>query len=236
MKMNREIIIGTILAAVCLGAGTLQAEPATPTTSEKSSSQGQDATSQDKQSSSAAQESTGNLSSQDEKFAREAAKGGMTEVELGRLGTEKAQSSEVKQLAQRILQDHTKANQELTQIAQQKGLDLPKQAEQKHVEHLKSLSGNEFDKAYVQHMVKDHKKDIKKFERASTECQDADLKQFASKTLPTLKEHYRMAHDLEARWVSEGKITEPAGAEQESEDSDSKSEDTQNEPKSSNTP
>ena len=103
------------------------------------------------------------LSSQDQKFVMDAAKGGMMEVELGRIAVQKASSADVKSFGQRMVDDHSKANSELKSIAAQKGVTLPTTlpADMKQeMDHLSKLSGAEFDKMYMSHMLKDHKKDF----------------------------------------------------------------------------
>jgi len=142
------------------------------------------------------------LGSSDRKFVLEAGMGGMEEVTLGRLATEHAASAEVKQFGQRMVDDHTKAGDELMHVATQKGLTLPTALDAKHqsdVDKLSKLSGAEFDRAYMSMMVKDHKKDVKEFQTEANKGQDADVKGFASTTLPTLQDHLRMAEDINGR-------------------------------------
>ena len=128
----------------------------------------------------------------DKKFAKNAAMGGMVEVELGKLATQKASSDAVKQFGQKMVDDHTKANDELKQIASQDNLTLPTALDKKHqmmVDKMGSLSGAAFDKAYVKDMVKDHEKDVKEFQVESDSGTDPNVKQFATKTLPVLQGH-----------------------------------------------
>ena len=128
----------------------------------------------------------------DAKFAVAAANGGMAEVELGQLAQQKAANSSVKDFGAMMVTDHTKANNEMTALAKSKGITLPTAIdtdEQKVKDDLSSKSGAVFDKAYVNNMIDDHKKDIKEFEDASKNCKDPDLKAFAVQTLPTLKMH-----------------------------------------------
>lgn len=129
-------------------------------------------------------------------FIKEAAMGGQMEVQMGQLAEQKGQSQDVKNLGQMLVKDHTMANQKLQQIAQQKGITLEPGIDQKHQHQLdkfQSQSGAEFDKAFVQNAVKDHKKDIAEFERAEKTVQDPELKSFISETLPTLRNHLQMA-------------------------------------------
>ncbi|HEX3560937.1 MAG TPA: DUF4142 domain-containing protein [Pyrinomonadaceae bacterium] len=131
----------------------------------------------------------------DTKFAMEAAMGGMAEVELGRVAAQKGASDEVRQFGQRMVDDHSKANQDLMQVASAKGLTLPTALDAKHqadVQKLSALSGDKFDKEYVGMMVKDHKEDVADFQKESTGGADADLKSFASRTLPVIQDHLQM--------------------------------------------
>jgi putative membrane protein len=136
------------------------------------------------------------LSRSDASFVKEAAAGGMMEVELGKLAQEKASSDKVKQFGKRMEDDHSKANAELKQLASTKGVDLPTALEGKQkstVERLSKLSGAQFDRQYMATMVSDHKEDVSKFRSESSKAKDPDVKQFAGKTLPTLKEHLQLA-------------------------------------------
>jgi putative membrane protein len=140
--------------------------------------------------------STAKLSSDDTNFIKEAFQGGLMEVQLGNLAQEKAADSKVKEFGKRLEQDHAKANDELKQIASAKGVQLSNDLDSKHkskVDKLAKVSGADFDKRFMDAMVSDHKEDIKKFERVSEKAKDADLKKFASQTLPTLKEHLKLA-------------------------------------------
>jgi putative membrane protein len=140
-----------------------------------------------------------NMAAQDHNFLMDAAMGGMLEVELGRLATQKGASDAVKQFGQRMVDDHGKANQELMSLAQSKGITLPTEIDEKHkkdMTKLSALTGADFDREYGKMMLSDHRKDVSEFEKQSTRGTDADLKAFASKTLPTLKEHLKMAESL----------------------------------------
>ncbi len=135
----------------------------------------------------------------DQQFAKTAAGGGMAEVKLGQLATQKAQSAKVKQFGQQMVDDHTKANNDLKSIAGQKGLDLPSDIpakDQALYDRLSALSGASFDKAYMSAMVKDHKTDVSEFQKEASSGSDPDIKNFASKTLPVLKGHLDMANTV----------------------------------------
>ncbi|MGD0987369.1 MAG: DUF4142 domain-containing protein [Candidatus Sulfotelmatobacter sp.] len=152
----------------------------------------QSGTNQDKQ-------NAGTTMSADKKFMRDAAQGGMAEVELGKLATEKASSDDVKRFGQRMVDDHSKANDELKQIASSEGVTLPDtlNAKDKALKvRLSKLSGENFDRAYMESMVKDHKKDVADFQKESASGSDPQVKQFASKTLPTLQDHLQEAQSI----------------------------------------
>jgi putative membrane protein len=137
----------------------------------------------------------------DQGFVKEAAMGGLAEVELGRLATQKAQSSEVKQFGQRMVDDHSKANDQLKPIAQRENVPVPTQLTGKEktlYDRLSKLSGAQFDRAYMRAMVDDHRKDVAAFRRESTGGKDMDVKMFASQTLPTLEDHLKMAQTTAA--------------------------------------
>jgi len=136
----------------------------------------------------------------DAMFVKIAASGGMAEVELGKVGSEKGKSSDVKQFADRLVKDHTKANEELKAAAKAAGIEVPAKIDekhQKHVEMFRNYKGENFDRDYAKHMVKDHEEDVALFTRASKEAKSQELKDFAAKTLPTLQEHLEMAKKLD---------------------------------------
>ena len=142
------------------------------------------------------------LSAADHKFATEAAEGGMAEVQLGQLAVSKASSPDVKNFGQRMIDDHTKANDQLKSWASGEGFTMPTSIGAKNqatYDRLNKLSGAAFDKAYMQDMVRDHETDVKEFEHESQTGGNSALKSFASTTLPTLQEHLRMAKDTEAK-------------------------------------
>jgi len=148
-----------------------------------------------------AMKASATVASSDKAFAEKAAVGGLAEVAMGKLAQEKAGSDQVKQFGSRMVTDHSKANDELKQVATSKGLNLPTDLDAKHkskVAKLEKLSGAQFDRAYMDDMVSDHKQDVSEFEKESKSGRDSDIKGFASKTLPTLQEHLKMAQDTDA--------------------------------------
>jgi putative membrane protein len=126
--------------------------------------------------------------------------GGMAEVELGKLASEKASNATVKAFGQRMVADHGKAGDELKMVVASKQITLPTSIDAKHkatYDRLSGLSGAAFDRAYVTDMVADHKKDVAAFSEESTSGKDSDIKAWAAKTLPTLREHLRMIEELD---------------------------------------
>jgi putative membrane protein len=137
--------------------------------------------------------------SQDTDFARHAASGGLAEVSMGKLAESHAQNADVKSFGQRMVQDHSKANDQLMAAASQANIKLPANPlpmDQAAVDRLSKLQGAAFDRAYSQQMVKDHEKTIALFRREAKGGDNSNLKTFASNTLPTLKEHLKMAETL----------------------------------------
>jgi len=146
--------------------------------------------------------STGNLNSTDRTFVTKAAQGGMAEVELGRVAEQRASNDAVKNFAKRMVADHSKANDELKSQVQQMSVSVPSSMdakEQSEKDRLSKLSGAEFDKAYMNKMVQDHKQDLSEFQKEANSGGDETLRSFASKTLPTLQEHMRLAEQVNSQ-------------------------------------
>lgn len=147
----------------------------------------------------AAQQASDTLAVQDMHFLLHAAPEGAAEVAMGELAVENAESDEVKAFAQRMIDDHSQANQKLMELAEQKGIEVPQEpgaAAQQMMEHLQELSGEQFDQAYMQEQVLDHKTAVSLFEMESQQGQDEDLKSFAAETLPILQEHLESAQQI----------------------------------------
>jgi len=139
-----------------------------------------------------------NLNVSDQKFVREAAEGGMAEVKLGQLAQDKGESQTVKDFGSRMVADHTKAGDQLKGIASQKGMSVSNSLNAKDnalYNRLSKLSGREFDREYMRAMVQDHVQDVAAFRKESTSGSDAEVRGFASNTLPTLQDHLKMARD-----------------------------------------
>ncbi|PTR01622.1 putative membrane protein [Mucilaginibacter yixingensis] len=139
------------------------------------------------------------VSADDAKFATMAANGGMTEVELSKLAETKATNAQIKTFAAMMVKDHTMAGNQLMSLAKSKNITLPAGIDndsQKKVSDLNGKSGADFDKAYVNAMLDDHKKAVDAFEDASKNLKDPDLKGFVDKTLPTIKMHLNLIQKI----------------------------------------
>jgi putative membrane protein len=143
--------------------------------------------------------SSAKLAPADRQFIKKAAQGGLAEVQLGQLATEKADSPDVKQFGQKMVDDHGKANDQLKQVASNKGVTIPDKLSAKDAAtkaRLEKLSGKAFDRAYMRDMVMDHTKDVSEFRTESKTAKDPDVKNFASETLPTLQDHLKQAKSI----------------------------------------
>jgi len=139
-------------------------------------------------------------STADTRFAREAAMGGMMEVELGKIAVQKSSNDKVKQFGQRMTDDHSKAGDELKGIAAKDNITLPTELDARHramIDRYANMSGTAFDRAYMGDMVRDHQTDIADFQKEANSGTNADLKSWATITLPTLREHLRIARETD---------------------------------------
>jgi putative membrane protein len=135
-------------------------------------------------------------------FVATAAQANLAEVDAGRLAAKKTSSADVKRFAQRMIDDHSQAQTEVADLAHKKGMMLPMQtdeAHQKDMARLAEMSGADFDRAYMTMMVNDHVKAVSLFEQNATDASDPEVRAFAKKMLPTLKDHLKMARDLGAK-------------------------------------
>jgi len=159
----------------------------------------------------AADTTANSLSSKGASFVKEASAGNQSEIALAQLAQQKAQNPEIKNLAQMLQQDHQQAQEKLQTIAQAHGLTLdtsPTFTQRRAQSKLEKLNGAEFDQQYAKDMLEDHVTDIKKFQKASQNIEDADVKQFAQQTLPTLQTHLQHAETAaKSAGVDESTIT-----------------------------
>jgi putative membrane protein len=140
------------------------------------------------------------VSEKDSKFMVDAANAGMTEVEMGNMAQQKGMDSHVKSYAAMMVADHSKANDELRALASSKNVTLPSSVGddmQKHMNDMREKSGRDFDKDYIDMMVSDHKKVVDDFESCANNCDDADVRGWASRTLATLRAHRDSAQSIQ---------------------------------------
>lgn len=148
----------------------------------------------------------GRASADDEKkkfddsvFVDKASTSGRAEVAAGKIAVTRAQSEEVRKFASKMVEDHGKANNELLIIVSDARIAIPDKLtpeQEKMLMHFQDSTLKNFDKEYMQHMVKNHEKSVELFTKASKECKNEKLKAFAEKTLPTIKEHLSMAKKI----------------------------------------
>jgi len=137
--------------------------------------------------------------SSDQAFVTKASESGMAEVELGKIGSAHAMNADVRKFAERMVSDHEKANDELKAIARQKNFTIAEGLKKEHKEaasRVGKLQGEQFDREFTAQMVKDHEAAVELFSNEAQSGQDSELKAWAAKTLPTLREHLRLAKSL----------------------------------------
>jgi putative membrane protein len=149
----------------------------------------------------AADKKSGDKSSADIMFVRNAADGGMTEVELGKVAEKNGQRNDVKSFGRDMVKDHSNANDNLKAVASKINATVPDKLSAKHqtkIDKMSKMSGDAFDKAYIKDMVEDHEKDIAEFEKARGEVSSEELKKFIDNTVPVMKHHLEMAKKMQA--------------------------------------
>jgi len=135
----------------------------------------------------------------DQAFVRKALEGGAVEVQLGQLAQQKSQSEDVKQFGQRMVEDHTQLAEQMKPIAQQLGVKEPKGPSKKDkqlIAKLEGLSGPQFDEAYIQAMVKDHKEDLKEFKDEAQAAQNQNVKQAAQQGAGVISQHLQLIQQI----------------------------------------
>lgn len=138
----------------------------------------------------------------DQEFLTFAAQTDMTEAHLGQLAADQASAQEVKDFAQMVVTDHTNDYQQLGMLASKAGATIPKGLDAQHdkmIAPFEKLKGAAFDRRYAHEMVLGHTKAIAQYKRASQDAQNADIKAYATQTLPTLEKHLQAAKDLEKK-------------------------------------
>ena len=188
-SINIRFVLG-VIAIGCIGlSGTAFAQNPKmfPTATPSSSSSSEQDTVKSKSETKA---KGGRLSSVDKAFIKDAAKGGMMEVAMGRVAEKNATNSEVKTFGARMVKDHGKANEDLKGIAKEENVEWPAE---------KEAGKWKSDKDYMDAMVKDHEKDLAAFEKEAKNGSDPDVKSFASKTAKTVRKHLEMAKEIDSK-------------------------------------
>ena len=136
-------------------------------------------------------------------FMTSAARSGLAEVEMGKLAAQKATDPEVKKFGQMMVDEHTKANNELKELAGSKNVTLPTDLgnHQSDLDELKNAAGADFDRGYVKLMVNAHENDVEAFQAQADRSADPEVKAFAAKTLPTLKKHLESIQAISNRML-----------------------------------
>jgi putative membrane protein len=189
--INIRFVLG-VIAVGCIGlsgAAFAQNPRMFPTTTPSSSGSPETGTAKSK-TDSGTKAKGATLSSADKAFVKDAAKGGMMEVAMGRVAEKNATNSEVKNFGARMVKDHSKANEDLKAIAKEENVEWPAE---------KEAGKWKSDKDYMDAMVKDHEKDLAAFEKEAKNGSDPDVKSFASKTAKTVREHLEMAKEIDAK-------------------------------------
>ena len=190
----------TLAAAVLLCAGTgvaqMTRDSGSPSTQTPGASAGQTSPMDSQMNN---MQSPNQPSPQDRMFVKTALQGGMAEVQLGQLTLQKSQNEQVKQFAQRMIDDHTKLGDQMKPVAQQIGVAIPAEVSKKDkavMNKLQGLSGTAYDQAYMKDMVKDHKQDLNEFQMEASAGQDQIVKDAASQGSKVIAQHLQMAQQL----------------------------------------
>lgn len=212
--MKKSLIISLLSLGLLAVGCSSNNKAATPENSSSSSSAAQPASGSDhssnansSSSNTSSSASTSNDANPDQHFMMAAAKGNRAEVQLGQMMVSKATDPNVKKFAQMMVDDHTKALNQLQQIAQNKNITLPdglpddaKDLQDK----INNESGKQLDKDYMDAMVQDHQKDVQDFQDASKSAQDKDIKQWAGKMVPKLEQHLKKAEQVNSKLGNAG--------------------------------
>jgi putative membrane protein len=137
--------------------------------------------------------------SPDTQYMRDIAQANLAEIETGKLAVTKAQSADVRRFGQHMIDEHSKMLDEGARLAQQKGMGMPKEPDAKHkaaAKKLEQVSGQGFDRAYMEQMVKDHGETMRLLEQTVSEAKDRDIQAIAQKAIPQVRQHLDMARRL----------------------------------------
>ncbi len=193
------LLLGLSGASLLMHALTVQSQEQTdkPSASQsKETSSGASSGATTQQSTAA---SSGKISDRDEKMVKQIAESHLAEISAGKLAQDKASSDEVKSFAKKMVDDHTKALDDLKQLAQSKGVTLPTEPGRQQMaqqQKLQGMSGDKFDRQYMQQSGdRAHKETHRLLQRAASRAEDTDLKNYASKAIGTVETHQQMAKE-----------------------------------------
>ncbi|MEC4718838.1 DUF4142 domain-containing protein [Noviherbaspirillum sp. CPCC 100848] len=201
MQQRKHInrMLGIAALAMLFGGSSVYAQSTGTTSAQGSGSSSAQAGSGSSSASAAAKGSNGSVSKADQRMMKNLAEANFAEIETGKLALQKSQNDQVKAYAQKMIDDHTQAQKELEQLAQQKGVTLPTETDMKHKAAAKALSaleGEKFDKMYMNQVgVRDHKNTHQLLTKAQKDAKDPDLKALAAKMTPTVDGHLTMAQE-----------------------------------------
>lgn len=195
--------------------GQNETTSATPS-SGSSGAAGESASGTSASAASAGKSGSASLSKADKNIMRDIAHSNLAEIEAGKIALNQSKNDQVRNFAQKMIDDHTQAQKDLEQLAQSKGVTLPTEPDKKHMamaKKLGALEGDKFDKQYMsQGGLRDHRDTHKLLQRAQTRAKDADLKALAAKMEPIVSQHMTMAQDVSQAKTSTSGSSGDAGA------------------------
>jgi putative membrane protein len=203
--MKKVTALAAAISMSLAGSYAIAQDTGSTTDTTRSTTAGQDATTDTTRNQRTADASGMQRSKMDsEEFVKKAAAAGHAEVAAGKLGSQKATNPEVKAYAQKMVEDHTKANKELMAAAKPKNLEVPTEPDMMHKAMMEKFERQkadaDFNHDFMQQMVRDHEAVVELFQQASTDSGvDAEFRGWAKKTLPHLQEHLKEAKALEAK-------------------------------------
>lgn len=197
--------------AAAASSGTSASPPTSGSAGAAAKAESKASGASDKASSASGKSADAGLSKSDQSMMRQMAQANIAEIEAGKLAQSKTRNEKVRSFAQKMIDDHTKAQGELQQLAQQKGVTLPTEPDKAHQAALKKLgelSGAAFDRSYMkQGGLNDHKQAHQLLERVEAKAADPELKAMAAKMLPSIEEHMKMAQDTQTALSGQGGST-----------------------------
>jgi len=204
MRTNLALLLTLALALVvgCSKNRAGNANPSNDNASSAGSTAGTDNTGATQGSSTSAK-----LSDNEKQLLQQVADANKAEIEMGQLAQSNGSSDKVKQLGQKLVDDHTQNNQQLQQIAQQKGVQLQdeeKSPEQSTKAKFENMKGAQFDKAFLQHERDDHAKLLQQLQQQQDQVQDPDVKSFISQTITAVQQHLQETQGSKAASAPSG--------------------------------